>query len=216
MKVRPIAVDSQDQRISATSTYSAFFMEGVFDQDYDKVILTWGNGCIELVSEIVAYASHLHCLVGAAEKARNDSTNYPGVIEYEVCAPFGRWIGKYVIAHGTMPAKRDCYTWLASSVIEFFNQCEVADQAACIRNAVEHQCQSFGFDSPSNGFVPDMQDTAADGRIAELKAALIEVRYALNQWIDIADKDDPCFVEIAAIDRADKILKEIEASRIAA
>ena len=38
------------------SLYAAFFMEGIRDQNYDDVLESWNQGCIELVSEVVAYA----------------------------------------------------------------------------------------------------------------------------------------------------------------
>ena len=118
------------------SVYAAFFMEGMRDRDYDAVIRSWDQGCIELVSEIVMFAWLLVRLVDAAVLARNDSFGFPGVLAYEVCNPFGQWIADHVIDKSEMPSEQECAHWLATEVIAFFSQGEDAKHIAAITAAV--------------------------------------------------------------------------------
>ncbi len=120
-----------------TAVYAAFFMEGLRDQDYDAVIQSWDQGCIELVSAVVAYTPLLRRLVDAAVKAHDDSVSFPGVFEYEVCSPFGMWIGGQVLERADMPTEQACREWLAAAVIDFFIQSGNAACVAAIRAAVD-------------------------------------------------------------------------------
>ena len=69
---------------------SAFFMEGLHDArpdtnvpaNYDVLIETWGQGCIELVAALVSYVPLAITLSEAAATVCNG--NYPGVFDYEV------------------------------------------------------------------------------------------------------------------------------------
>ena len=118
------------------SVYAAFFMEGMRDRDYDAVIRSWDQGCIELVSEIVVFARLLVRLVDAAVLAHNDSFGVPGVFAYEVCNPFGQWIADHVIDKSEMPSEQECAHWLATEVIAFFSQGEDAKHIAAITAAI--------------------------------------------------------------------------------
>lgn len=108
---------TEEQTLDA-AMYAAFFMEGLRDQNYERILQAWDNGCIELIAEVVAFAPVLVQLVHAA--ARSD--DHPGVLPYEVCNPFGHWIGGYVVEHGAMPDKDECKAWLTQAVAEFFER----------------------------------------------------------------------------------------------
>ena len=48
--------------------------------------------------------------------------SFPGVFEYEVCSPFGKWFGDHVIQHLDSPAKEQCEEQLDKLMLEFFSQ----------------------------------------------------------------------------------------------
>lgn len=137
MRITTLRTCDTMQQPCDISLYAAFFMEGIRDKNYDDVLQSWDQGCIELVSEVIAYAPRLKRLVEAAVRARDDSVSFPGVFEYEVCNSFGAWIAEKILEHGDMPAASECMEWLAKAVIEFFSQCEDAEHIAAINAAVE-------------------------------------------------------------------------------
>ena len=116
--------------------YSAFFMEGFRDHDYDLLIKIHGKGCVELVSQLTQFAPFVGRLVDAAVKARDESVSFPGVFEYEVCSSFGSWVAVSMIEQRRFPDVRACQDWLATVVIEFFCQMEDAESVLAIVKAV--------------------------------------------------------------------------------
>lgn len=119
-----------------TSLHAAFFMEGLRDRDYDAVLKAWDQGCLELVSAMIAYVPRLQRLIDAATSAREDSVSWPGVLTYEVSGPFGTWIADKVLETGAMPSEQECMQWLSVAVIEFFSQGEDQEHIRAITAAV--------------------------------------------------------------------------------
>ena len=121
---------------------AAFFMEGLHDarpasnvkQNYDVLIETWGQGCIELVDALVSYVPFTSHLCEAAAIACDG--NYPGVFDYEVSSSFGKWFGEHILETGEEPSKVNAQTWLISEVGAFFTQGTTADQAHEIKAAI--------------------------------------------------------------------------------
>ena len=106
----------RDQLITA-----AFFMEGLHDVKpggYDALITSWGRGCIELVDALVTYVPLTTKLCKYGAKATHGI--YPGVFDYEVSAPFGKWFGEYILEHGHEPSKKEVQIWLTKEVDSFF------------------------------------------------------------------------------------------------
>lgn len=103
------------------ATYGAFMMEGLRDLDYDAVLEKWGQGCLEMVMEMTGHVPYLMSLV---EDAMQHGCEFPGVLDYEVCAPFGKWFGECVLAdaEGMAPNSEDCKRALRDLVYRFFNQ----------------------------------------------------------------------------------------------
>lgn len=130
-----------------TNIYSAFFMEGLRDLNYDDVLASWDNGAVELVSELCSYATSLDHMVNAAIAARDDSVSFPGVLDYEVCAPFGQWFGKKVLENprGDTPSNVECIQFLQDAVTKFFQQGESTDRQQNIARAVAE----IGFINPN-------------------------------------------------------------------
>lgn len=102
--------------------YSAFFMEGLRDLDYQAVLDTWGQGCLELVDQMTTQADLLDRLCTNVENALGHSLSFPGIFEYEVCSEFGTWFGKYVINYKTTPSKQNAEAWLRDACYKFFTQ----------------------------------------------------------------------------------------------
>lgn len=106
------------------ATYGAFMMEGLQDLDYEAVIQHWGQGCLEMVMEMTQHVPYLMELVNAQLALGRE---FPGVLDYEVCAPFGSWFGNQVLedcGRGQMPASAQCRAKLEELVSTFFSQGE--------------------------------------------------------------------------------------------
>ena len=108
---------------------AAFLMEGLHDAGYDKCIEAWGQGCIELVSELMSYAPHL---VGLCESCGESiAYDFPGVFDYEVSSSFGNWFGNQIIETGQAPSWDEAHSVMREMVLAFFKQgATEAEQAA--------------------------------------------------------------------------------------
>lgn len=100
--------------------HAAFMMEGLHEAGYDACIKTWDQGCIELVSALVAYAPYAESLIAAAQSIGQD--NFPGVFDYEVSSPFGKWFGEHLLYNGDVPSEDTAKEWLRNAVVVFFSQ----------------------------------------------------------------------------------------------
>ena len=121
---------------------AAFFMEGLHDArpdhnvkpNYDVLIETWGQGCIELVDALVSYVPLATRLCDAGAVASEGM--YPGVFDYEVSSCFGKWFGEHILETGEEPSKAYCNTWLAIHITEFFSQGMTEEQAEAVKQAI--------------------------------------------------------------------------------
>lgn len=102
---------------------SAFMMEGLHDAGYSAVLAAWDQGCFELVSTMVEYAPFAERLVDASLPITGGE--FPGVFDYEVTAPFGKWFGGTVLSTKTAPPADDCREWLRQAVFDFFAQADL-------------------------------------------------------------------------------------------
>ncbi|MDD5300067.1 MAG: hypothetical protein PHD65_06205 [Gallionella sp.] len=122
---------------------AAFFMEGLHDArpdhnvkpNYDVLVETWGRGCIEMVDSLVSYVPLTVTLCEAAAVACDG--NYPGVFDYEVSSPFGKWFGEYILEHGDEPSPENVQTWLVFHIREFFTQYMADEQAEIVKTAID-------------------------------------------------------------------------------
>lgn len=99
---------------------SAFMMEGLHGNRYDAVLAAWDQGCFELVSAMVEYAPYAERLVAAAMEV-NDN-DFPGIFDYEVSAPFGKWFGDVVLLTKSEPSVEGCHCFLLNETIKFFTR----------------------------------------------------------------------------------------------
>ena len=116
--------------------YSAFIMEGMHDKDYDAVLAAWNGGCVELVWEVMGFVPYLVDAINTVASACGDDLEYPGVLEYELAAPFGLWIAQTVTVTGSMPAPDACRAWINDAIVEFFAKHQNAERTAQIKAAV--------------------------------------------------------------------------------
>lgn len=137
-----LRLDLQQHLITA-----AFFIEGLHDArpapavptNYDVLIETWGQGCIELMDELVSYVPLTIQLGNAAASACDEQ--YPGVFDYEVSSPFGKWFGEYILEHGYAPSQAEADSWLAKEVAVFFTQGITEEEAHPIHAAIHNRIQ---------------------------------------------------------------------------
>ena len=109
---------AEDNTITA-----AFFMEGLHLAGYDECIRVWGDGCLEMVSELVSYVPYV---TGLVNHWQSRGCDFPGVYDYAVSSPFGRWWGEYLLENGKAPQKLTCETWLAVETKHFFLQAKAS------------------------------------------------------------------------------------------
>ena len=120
---------------------AAFFMEGLHDVKpggYDALIVAWNKGCIEMVDALVSYVPLAIQLCDAAAIASDGV--FPGVFDYEVSGPFGKWFGEYILEHGEEPPHPEAQAWLEREIAAFFKQ-------------VSSSCISVPMRSFSRGFL---------------------------------------------------------------
>jgi len=122
--------------MSAQLITAAFFMEGMHavKPGYDAVITAWGQGCIEMVDALVSYVSFSTMLCDAASLARDGI--YPGVFDYEVSVPFGKWFGEYILINKDVPPRAEAQTWLINNVTAFFTQGLTGQNSEDVRVAI--------------------------------------------------------------------------------
>jgi hypothetical protein len=109
---------SIDIRIPCTAM---FICEGLHDSGYDKVIAAAAAKCegwCETVEDISKYAEFI---TTHAQRFVDLEFDYPGVFDYEVSAPFGRWFGEQLIA-GTWPSVTQAHEKIKELVMRFFTQ----------------------------------------------------------------------------------------------
>lgn len=106
-------------RISCTAM---FICEGLHDAGYDHVIAAaaaaTGNGWAETCYGIANYARHIDA---EAQKYVALEFDYPGVFDYEVSAPFGRWCGEQYGQH-QQPTDTEAIQKIKQLVKNFFTQ----------------------------------------------------------------------------------------------
>lgn len=116
---------------------AAFFMEGLHEAKpggYDALITAWNKGCIEMVDAMVSYVPFTIKLCDAATKYSDGA--FPGVFDYEVSGPFGKWFGEYILEHGDEPPHTEAQAWLVKEVSAFFMQGLTEDDADDVREAI--------------------------------------------------------------------------------
>lgn len=96
-------------------TISAMFMmEGFRDCDYNKALLVWNQGAIELTNHLADWAEEAERMYDALS-----SGDHSGVYEYEVCSPFGTWFGTTMVMTGEPPTLTQSKEALTGLVEEF-------------------------------------------------------------------------------------------------
>lgn len=99
---------------------AAFFMEGLHDAGYEQAINAYGQGCLEMVTEMVEYAPFSDALCEAMSKTLDNS--FPGVYDYEVSVPFGREFGTYLIKNHHVMSVEEGRSFLTKLITDFFLQ----------------------------------------------------------------------------------------------
>lgn len=91
------------------------------DSTMSRLLDAWGQGCLELVSEMTQYALYSEELLAA----RKDQ-DFPGVYDYEVSESFGAWFAAYVRVHPrhAAPPVDQARRVLEGMVGKFFKQAE--------------------------------------------------------------------------------------------
>ena len=96
-----------------------FMMEGLEEVGTEAVYRAWGHGAMELVTELAHYAYLAEELSTAGVRVLND---FPGVYDYEVSNPFGKWFAQSVVDKGYIPLQGECWAKLQELALKFFSQ----------------------------------------------------------------------------------------------
>ena len=86
---------------AVTASFMVVGMTCNDDGVYDQLIERWENGCFELHFELCKYATLSEQIVGAIQQDAGDSFDFPGVYDYEVSEPFGRWFRGEILSTGS-------------------------------------------------------------------------------------------------------------------
>ena len=117
-----ITYEKENQPVQAPNNIAcigAFIMEGLRDTNrYGEILDKWGCGCIELVYEMTGYAEYIE---NEIQRRASLDVSFPGVFDYEVTNPFGRWFGEYILQNeGRAPSETEARDWLDAEISEFF------------------------------------------------------------------------------------------------
>lgn len=110
------------------STCTAFIRDGMNDNDADRyrqVLNAWGEGALELAQKAAGYAILAASVVREVDRVNVDAfiefqICWPGVYEYEVCEPFGKWFADHLVEKGDAPSLEESEKTLLGMVREFF------------------------------------------------------------------------------------------------
>lgn len=103
--------------------------------NYDDLLGAWGQGCLELHTELSQYAEPIYDVMVELAYYKN----FPGVFHYEVTEDFGAWFAKYIMDNkGAAPSRAQCLETIARLVIGFFAPLEPGEQAA-VRAVLENR-----------------------------------------------------------------------------
>lgn len=100
-----------------STVFAAFVMEGILETEFYDAIELVDGGAHEIVSAVMAYVPVIEALSQAALAAGAEPA---GVIEYDVCNPFGEWFMTELLDNGTMPTRQQVVTCLTQAVTDFY------------------------------------------------------------------------------------------------
>lgn len=102
------------------SCITAAFMWSGLKED-DTLLELWGRGCYELCYEITQYSELSELLM--EELFKHIEYDYPGVYDYEVSEPFGKWFREHIETHPEhdAPSKQVAAEKLKELVLGFFH-----------------------------------------------------------------------------------------------
>lgn len=96
---------------------AAYIAVGLRDNNYESTHSKWTKGCLELVSDALAYVPYLQALK-ASQKLGN------GIFAYEVVEFFGCWFGDAARTSGDAPSSEACHTKIFELADDFFDDTE--------------------------------------------------------------------------------------------
>lgn len=96
--------------------------------NFNNVLETWGDGCLELFCTVGQYADFCARLLDAGLEMYDDC---PGVYDYEVSFEFGGWFGTYILENVHAPSCSEAFDKLEELASKFFGQFEPKVCEAC-------------------------------------------------------------------------------------
>jgi hypothetical protein len=88
-----------------------------------EILDAWNQGCIELVIAASAHLPEIWQQITAKWNA--EDVDFPGVFEYEVVAPLGKFMGDYLLmSAGNLPELDRVQKKIRQLIGDFFNQGE--------------------------------------------------------------------------------------------
>jgi hypothetical protein len=99
---------------------TAIYMGSALDTHHriGEILDMWGGGHLELMMELSEYA-----IMSERFLMYMKPDDYPGVYDYEVSTPFGKWFAEYILQHeGNVPSRVDAETKLIHLIKEFFDE----------------------------------------------------------------------------------------------
>lgn len=104
----------------AASFMTVGMMETGHGRGIDDIYKAWNKGGLELHVELCQYAEMSEKLVNLINK--HYKLDFPGVYDYEVSEPFGKWFGEYIFEHHKAPTLKEATEHLVFTIVSFFSQ----------------------------------------------------------------------------------------------
>lgn len=115
----------QPMPVHVAAVWGGFIYEGLIapslsEQRLDRVLDTWGCGCIELVMACCHHLDELWSQISV--RWDKEDTDFPGVFEYEVVSSLGKYLGDYLLTHdGLLPDREQVQHKITSLISAFFH-----------------------------------------------------------------------------------------------
>lgn len=113
---------------NVAAVWGAFLHEGLMspakhDQRTKDILDAWGQGCIELVIAASAHLPEIWQQITAKWNSEDEACEFPGVFEYEVVAPLGKFLGDYLLmSGGNLPDIERVRKKIRQLIGDFFDQ----------------------------------------------------------------------------------------------
>lgn len=181
--------------------------------DCDSVYQAWGNGGIELHAELIDYAVFNDKLFDTVDRITGEG-GAPGVWEYDVSEPFGKWFGEKILA-GDTPSQFEGQREMIEKACMFWFSNKPVPEILNLISAVAREMQAPKPEAAQVELskLEALRDELAETvrRVRGLEDELCNVRSATNLDRNCLVQENNAFIKLS-----DDIYREVVARNEAA